>query len=362
MTAGTTGAVVPIRWRDAALNPPRAHGVPAVTGAIRANPADFLVEERLGFEPDGGAAHVLLRVEKSDSNTLYVARRLGREAGCPVREVGFAGLKDRRAVAIQWFSVPARRTATAWEDCAGDGFRVLSAHPHSRKLRRGALAGNRFRILVRGVAGATEGLEGRIAEVAARGVPNYFGPQRFGRDGANLTRVLEWASGAPLPRDREARGFVLSTARSLCFNAVLGARVRATSWDQILDGELVNLSGSASLFAATAVDGTLRRRCLAFDLHPTGPLPGRDGLVPGGAAIEVERAALAGFAAVVDRLADAGVDAGRRALRLRPDELRGSLSGEALELSFALPPGAFATAVLREIVAVAADAPGADGD
>src|SRR6185369_4271862 len=114
---------------------------------------------------------------------------LAARAGKPQVDVGFAGLKDRRSLARQWFSVPASRDTASFVGYAGDGFRVLREHPHSRKLRRGALAGNRFRIRVRGLQGDAAAIAARIARLAAAGLPNYYGPQRFGRDGANLRRV-----------------------------------------------------------------------------------------------------------------------------------------------------------------------------
>lgn len=343
----------PPRWYELALEPARAFGDPPVSGSMRVQMQDFIVEEQPRVEPDGGSAHVLLRVEKTGVDTLSVARALARHGGVRQRDVGFAGLKDRRAVAVQWFSVPARE-GLAWPGFAGAGFRVLEAHPHSRKLRRGALAGNRFRIRVRGLRGDPDRLAERIGLIAQRGVPNYFGPQRFGAGGANLERVHGWTSGAPLPRGRESRAFVLSTARALCFNAITAARVKADCWERLLDGEVVSLTGSASVFAVSAVDESLRRRCETFDVHPTGGLPGRAGLLPAGEAAAVERAALAELDSVVQALVRAAVEAARRPLRLRPDRVDWALESDALDLSFDLPAGAFATAVLRELVGASA--------
>ncbi len=333
-----------------ALGPSRAHGEPPLTGVLRATAGDFVVEELLGFEPDAGSGHVLVQVEKTDANTPYVARALARFAGVRPADVGFAGLKDRRAVATQWFSVP-RQRAVEWTGFAGEGFRVLAAHPHSRKLRRGALAGNRFRITVREVAGEVGDLPARMAVLEREGVPNYFGPQRFGREGANIERVAAWVAGGELPRGREERGFVLSAARALAFNAVLDARVRAGSWNRLLAGEVVNLAGSGSVFVAEEIDGELEARAAALDIHPTGPLPGRGGRQPVAAAGAAEALALAPCGALCARLADAGVDASRRALRLPVAGLGWSLDGTTLALEFQLPRGAFATAVLAEVVA-----------
>lgn len=353
----TAGAEPPPGWREAALGPPHALGPPVAQGVLRAAPADFNVEEQLGFEPDGGSGHWLLRVEKTAANTLAVARALARHAGTRATDVGFAGLKDYRAVATQWFSVPATRGDAGWQDLQGQGFRVLEAHPHSRKLRRGALAGNRFRIRVARPAGATREVDVRLAAIAARGVPNYFGAQRFGVGGSNLLRVARWLEDGRLPRSRDERSFALSAARSLMFNGVLGARVRAGNWDRLLQGEILNLDGTGSVFADDRSAG-LQERIARGDLHPTGPLPGRGGTRPAGAAAAFEAAALEPYGGLVEALVTAGVDAQRRALRVLPRDLDWAWEGNDLALSFVLPRGAFATSVLREVVSEVA----VDGD
>jgi tRNA pseudouridine13 synthase len=341
---------IPGDWLVAALDPPRASGLPPVRGRLRASPQDFAVEERLGFEPDGGAAHLLVRVEKTDANTLYVARALARFGGVRSADVGFAGLKDRRAVAVQWFSVPARRPAGEWSACAQDGFRVLEALPHSRKLKRGALAGNRFHITIRDLAGDVAAVAVRLERISTQGVPNYFGPQRFGRAAGNLLAVADWVGGAALPRDREQRAFVLSAARSLVFNQVLAARVAAGTWNRLLPGEVVNLAGSGSVFVAPEIDATLALRGAGLDLHPTGPLAGQGGVLAVGEAAAAEAAAVAPLAAVIRSLAEAEVEAARRPLRVVADGFEWSLDQEVLRVSFGLPRGAFATAVLREVI------------
>lgn len=346
-------------WRQLALAPPHAHGGAPVAGLIRTDPEDFHVEERLGFQPDGGAGHLLLLVEKRDANTLYVAKCLARLAGISVGDIGFAGLKDRRAVAWQWFSMPARKVRPSAAGLEGDGFRVLEVHPHSRKLRRGALAANRFRLRVRELEGDPAALTARLQTIAARGAPNYFGPQRFGRDAANLLQVSDWIDSGRLPRDRAARGFLLSAARSLAFNAVLGRRVGDGSWDRLLPGEIASLSGSSSVFRVSEVDEELARRCREGDIHPSGPMCGVGDMQPAGECAAIEQRALEMLAPLPDRLA-AIVAGERRALVLRPAELAWNVSGQELELGFELPRGAFATSLLRE--AVTATVPGSESD
>ncbi len=341
--------------RAAALAPPRAHGEPVASAALRTEAADFVVEEDLGFAPSGSGAHLLLKVRKTDANTAWVARALARLAGCHPRDVGYAGLKDRRAVAIQWFSVPQPRGGAGvagLAGAAGEGFEVLEVHPHQRKLPRGALAGNRFAIRLRAPAGDGAGLARclapRLAVIAARGVPNYFGPQRFGRDGANLQRI---AGGDPQLLPPAERGFVLSAARSVVFNAVLGARVADGSWEHPGAGDLAVLDGRGSLFKVEATDETLAARAARLEIHATGPLWGRS--EPGSAAgiLALEQRVGAQFPAACALCARAGMTQERRSLRLRVAELDWAAEAQAVVLRFHLARGSFATAVLRELIA-----------
>jgi len=338
-------------WRRIAFESPCAFGAPPASGIIRAESADFVVEERLGFEPDGDSAHFLVRVEKQDANTLHVARELAASVGRPPQEIGFAGMKDRRAIARQWFSVPSVKGREPAAGTAGNGYRVLAAYPHSRKLRRGALAANRFSLRVRDITGDAGALAARLAQVGSRGYPNYFGSQRFGVNGANLGRVQQWLERGWLPRGREGRAFLLSSARALAFNAVLGQRVADGSWNRLLPGEIVNLAGSASVFAVDQPDEALIGRCRDGDISPTGPLCGEGGMQPIGEAARVEIAVLAALDPLPARLGTAGLRAERRALVVRPAGLRHQLAADGLRLEFELPRGAFATSLLREVLA-----------
>jgi tRNA pseudouridine13 synthase len=341
----------------AALDPPRALGAPLGRGRLRVEPEDFVVEEQLGFEPAGTGQHVLLRVRKRDANTQWIARELARACGCSERDVGYAGLKDRRAVATQWFTVPQSKITT--EDWAGRGggsgeYEVLEAHRHSRKLPRGALAGNRFIIRIRGTAVDDASLASRIATVEKRGVPNYFGPQRFGKGGSNLKRISE-----DLRRLRPAeRGFVLSAARSLVFNAVLAGRVAAGSWDRLEPGDLANLDGRASHFRVEAVDEAILERSARLDIHPTGPLWGSGAPPSGGGVLELEQRVAAGLATACELVARAGMDQERRSLRLAVRDLswrRAADAADSIIIEFRLSRGAYATVVLRELFDLDAD-------
>lgn len=335
----------------AALAPPLAHGAAPCEGELRQEPEDFCVEEELGFAPAGAGEHLLLKVQKRNSNTLWVARRLARAAGCGAAAVGFAGLKDRRALAVQWFSVPRPRRQINWAALGEGDFTVLESHAHHRKLPRGALAGNCFRVRVRTRgSGAELGalLAPRLAAIERAGVPNYFGPQRFGRDGVNLAA----------PRDgqvsREQRGFMLSAARSLLFNALLAARVREGDWNRLHAGDVAVLDGRGSIFSIEQPDESLVQRCEQLAIHPTGPLWGV-GELPSAAAVQALEVRVAGEWPVQRALCEAaGMRQERRSLRLRVAGLALEEEPQAVRLSFRLPRGGFATAVLRELVRAAA--------
>jgi tRNA pseudouridine13 synthase len=329
---------------------PRWLGVPELRGLLRAAPEDFQVWELPLIEPEGDGPHLWLEVQKRGANTRWVAERLAQAAGAKPREVGFAGMKDRHAVTTQWFSIGLQEAGNAdWQSWQIPGVTILQALRHRRKLQTGALRGNRFRILLRHLEGPLEGLEERCQRLAGAGFPNYFGAQRFGRDGGNVGRGARWLErGGRISRGE--RSIYLSAVRSYLFNLVLAERVRQGSWNRLLDGDVAMLDGSRSLFPCELPDEVLERRCAAFDIHPSGPLPGRGGVPAAREALALECDALQAQQGLVESLDKAGVTADRRSLRVLPAELRWSLGEDGLALAFSLPPGAYATSLLRELV------------
>ena len=329
-----------------------AFGLPIGSGRIRVTPDDFVVREELGFEASGEGQHLLVHVRKRESNTQFVARELARMAGVRPREVGYAGLKDRNAVAEQWFTIGLPSTKSSVDVSAGGpGFEVLSTEPHHRKLRRGALACNRFEIRIADLDGEPDALAERLRVVAQRGVPNYFRPQRFGRDGSNLrTAERLLLEGASVMR-REERSFAYSAARSFLFNDLLSYRIEQGVWDRLVVGDLANLDGVGSVFRVEEIDETLTGRVAELDVHPSGPLWGKEEPETGGdpKAWELE---LCGEHPLGRALAEHGLTQSRRALRLRVQDLEWDFENDALLLQFGLTSGAFATSVLREIAQV----------
>jgi tRNA pseudouridine13 synthase len=328
---------------------PFAYGAPPLTARLRSAPEDFQVEEMLGYEADGAGEHALLWVEKRGANTDWVARELARFAGVPPVAVGYAGLKDRHAVTRQMFSVQlAGKPDPDWSAFPHAEVRVLSAARHQRKLKRGALRGNRFLLVLREVQGDRGRAEEVLERIALRGVPNYFGEQRFGRGGSNVEQARAMFAGRRVDRDK--RSFLLSAARSHIFNEVLAARVERGAWDSPLDGEIWALAGSRSWFGPEAFDATLADRLARGDIHPSGPLWGQGETPAGDVAGALENQIAAANAELANGLVAARMDQERRPLRLLPGQLRWRwLEDDALELSFELPAGAYATVVVREV-------------
>lgn len=329
----------------------RAYGPVTASARIRSVPEDFRVEEVLGFEADGEGPHVMLRVEKREANTHWAAEQLARHAGIPGREVGYAGLKDRHAVTVQHFTLNLdRRPEPDWSALAGSGIKVLDSARHRRKLKTGALEGNRFRLVLRDISRPMDTLLPRLEAIRSKGVPNYFGEQRFGRGAANLQKAEEALSGRLRIHDRRLFSLLLSSARSLIFNDVLSERVTRGNWDSLLGGEVLMLDGSRSVFKVVASDAELPRRLAQGDVHPTGPLWGRGESLASGEVQALEAQVAERHPALVKGLVKVGVEMARRSLRLPVRDCTWQADGDTLILEFFLPAGAYATTVLRELV------------
>jgi tRNA pseudouridine13 synthase len=331
---------------------PFAFGGPAGRGRLRVEPEDFVVREIPICEPDGSGEHVWLKVRKRNANTDWAARQLARFAGVAPRDISYAGLKDRYAVTEQWFSVQLPgRADPDWSKARIEGVEILRAERHSRKLKRGALRGNSFAIRVCLRAGDRALIESRLSDIARRGFPNYFGEQRFGRQGGNLSAADAMLRGEGPRLERHVRGLYLSAARSFLFNLVLAARVTAGTWERAIAGDLIQLNGSRAWFRVDLDDEALIPRVESLDVHPTGPLWGRGALATEADARALESGCLADYAEWCAGLERAGLEQDRRALRAAAVDLTWNWeTADHLQMEFTLPPGSYATALLRELI------------
>jgi tRNA pseudouridine13 synthase len=356
---------------------------PIKQALYKAKPEDFVVNERLEVDFTGQGEHLWLHIKKSGINTAYLAKLLSEWADIPLRDVGYSGLKDRLALTTQWFSLRLPKKQKPDSDFAPvdikehETVKIIAEHWHNKKLNRGTHNANQFVITLRDIEfakdqtlGDKSSVEQHLQTISKTGVPNYFGPQRFGFGGNNIrealnlfARPLKSTSSAKKKNKRksalrEQNSMELSAARSLIFNQILAARVQDGSWNTGLNGEVFNLNGSGSIFASEHMDETLQARVASGDIHPTAVMWGAGNDKVAGDAAELENTVVqqdALLAALATGLEQREVKAQRRALRLPVEDLSWRWADEqdeeqTLVLSFTLTTGSFATSVLASVV------------
>jgi tRNA pseudouridine13 synthase len=338
-----------------------AEGVPASSGVlrIRTTPEDFCVVEEPLYETTGEGNHTFVFVEKRGRTTEQVARELARAGGVSQRDVGYAGRKDRHAVTRQWFSLEGVAPERALE-FELNSVQILEAHRHPHKIKTGHLRGNRFEIVLRSEQPiALDPIRERVAAILERGMPNRYGAQRFGRDGDNAEQARRLLADARPPRDRRAARFLISALQSEVFNAVLDER--GDEFDGVLLGDIARVEESGGLFWVDDLERE-RPRAKAFEISATGPIFGKKMRAPTEDAARLERK-------IFDRLElpdlatlklPRGIRArgARRPLRIRPEglDIEPIADGLGLKLRCWLPPGAYLTVLLDELVGPVIDA------
>lgn len=330
-----------------------AYGRPESVAALKAEPADFQVEELIAYALSGEGEHLWVWVQKIGQNTDWVAKQIARWAGITPKEMGVAGKKDRQAITRQWMSLhlPGKQ-APDIESLDVPGVTLLKAIRHHRKLQTGGLSGNRFTLALRDIEGDSDQIESRLQKIAEKGVPNYFGEQRFGNDFQNLAKATALFQGQIKSPKRHQKSLYISAARSWIFNEILSERVRQGSWNRAVPGDVFQLEGSQKWFADDG-DPALSKRVVEKDLHPTGALTGRGVLPSQSGAFQVEQFVLEKHPIWQAGLEKLSLKQERRALRVLPKEMRWEwLDQSTLSVSFALPAGSYATMVIRELFEV----------
>ncbi len=325
------------------------NGKPQQTGRLKAEYTDFIVKEELGYELASEGEFVAVKVRKTNTNTLFVGEKLAKFAGISVKNMSYAGLKDRNAVTDQWFCLHlAGKETPDFSQFTEEGVKILDVTRHNRKIRVGALVGNHFELLLRDVK-QTDELEQRLTQIQAVGFPNYFTEQRFGRDGNNLTQAQRWASGEIKVKDRKKRSFYLSAARSNIFNQVVSARIQENLISQVISNDLLQLSGSNSFFQATESElAELQQRLIDNDLLLTAPLIGEDSLEK--LSPESEQQIITQYQSFIKLMKDVRMKASRRAMLCKPQNFQWQFVDDGLKLNFFLESGSYATALVRELV------------
>jgi tRNA pseudouridine13 synthase len=308
---------------------PNAYPASGASATLKRLNEDFRVTELPLQLPSGAGEHIWLDIEKNGANTAFVAQQLAEAAGVQDRDVGYAGLKDRYAITRQWFSIYLPKGETPdLTLLQHPEFKVLSQSRHVKKLRPGDLQGNRFRIVLRDVAGDRDALEANLKAVASQGAPNYFGAQRFGHDGGNVEQGRAMLAREIRVRNPKKKGIYLSAVRSFVFNEVLALRIQQGLWGKTLSGDVMDEAG-----------------------RPTGPLWGRGRVITTDEAQALENGVAERHATLCDGMEHAGLDQERRALVASPAEMSWEWpQADQLVLTFSLPAGTYATSVLNEIL------------
>jgi tRNA pseudouridine13 synthase len=340
---------------------------------IKASPDDFVVEEIPVYEPSGAGEHLFVRFEKRGLTTDDAVRTIARAMDVDLRAVGVAGLKDKVAVTTQWISLPAPAKDATIEARAQalalDGIRLLDARRHGNKLKTGHLRGNRFEIVVRGLAPeAYDGVVATLERIGREGAPNFFGAQRFGVRGDTAERARAWLTGkARAPGDPRKRRFEFSALQSAIFNAVLEARVADGTWNVPQLGDVLKKEESGGLFVCTDVQAD-RERASRGEVCPTGPIAGVKTKRPEGDMAALEDRIAAPWLEGVDLERARSLGEGtRRPLRLRVNglsvrEVMDREQTKGCKVCFVLPKGSYATTVLGSAVDLEPNAAEAAGD
>jgi len=334
--------------------------LPGSWGTVRAVPEDFRVDEVPAYLPSGAGPHLYVRIEKRGRTTRDALRTLARALDVPERDAGFAGMKDKDAVTTQWLSFPVAKDPDP-ALLAAPGLAVLEVSRHANKLRTGHVRANVFSIAVRGGDAARAAA---VAEaLAARGLPNFFGAQRFGTEGRNaevgraLLRGEETPEVRRAARDRFLRRLSISAFQSLLFNRWLAERMEDGLFAAALAGDVMKKLDTGGLFTCDdpVADGP---RVARFEIAPAGPMFGHKLRAATGEALLREERILSADGMTLEGFARGGGEAEgtRRAARL-PLRIEIAPEGDGYRARFELPKGSYATVALRELVKGEAEVP-----
>ncbi|VAW61343.1 tRNA pseudouridine(13) synthase [hydrothermal vent metagenome] len=329
-----------------------SQGEPKTSGRLKVQNSDFCVDEIMPIQTSGEGEHLWMLIEKDGSNTDWVAQQLAKHAGVKSMAVSYAGMKDRHAVTTQWFSLhlPGMDDPD-FSTLQSDEFKILKSVRHNRKLKRGALSGNRFQIRITELSGELDSLEERLQMIKQNGVPNYFGEQRFGRDMGNLFKAEKMFNRELKKVKKQQRGLYLSSARSWIFNQILSTRIQQKNALTPMLGEVYMLNGKSACFVSENNDDELQR-LNKKEINLTASLWGDGESMATADVFALEQSVANQFKNLAEGLQSARLKQERRSMRLAPENLTWNINGDVLEMEFDLPAGTFATMVLRECLLV----------
>jgi len=338
--------------------------LPGCGGVIRTKNEDFEVDEVPSYEPCGEGEHLFLWVEKRGMAPEFFARTIAQKLGISPAAVGTAGLKDRHAVTRQWVSVP-HDAEPRLAKLNSDEMRVLRTGRHTNKLKPGHLRGNRFNILIRNPNPDSKDSTNAILDrIRTLGLPNFYGPQRFGREGSTLD--LGWqclAKKAPRRIRPFLFRFALSSVQSFLFNDVLARRLWDGLFRKVIPGDVMSKWPAGGMFT-TQDPATEQVRFDAKEIVTAGPMFGSKTFPAEGVAAEREAAVLSDNGLSIESFGGFGklVLGTRRHNLVYLDDLTADWEADGLRLKFTLPAGSYATVLLAEVMKTPVDVPNEEPD
>ncbi|MCG3759265.1 tRNA pseudouridine(13) synthase TruD [Vibrio cincinnatiensis] len=326
-------------------------GQPIAKAKIKAAPEHFKVVEDLGYEFSGQGEHVMVCIRKTGENTSFVANELAKACGVKSKDVGWAGLKDRHAVTEQWLSVylpDGKFPNLAAFEAQYPSIEVLAMTRHHKKLRPGDLRGNHFELLLSEVSDMDEVMR-RLPIIAQQGVPNYFGQQRFGRDGNNVTEARRWGRDNVRSRNQNQRSLYLSAARSWIFNHIVSQRIQVGCFDRFIEGDIALKEGQAILISAEQL-AEFNQQLALQQVQVSVALAGDNALPTEKEALLIEQRELDAEPELMALIRGNRMRHERRAISLIPQHFSWEVEGNTIKLKFTLDAGSFATSIIRELV------------
>ncbi len=328
--------------------------LPGIGGALRTTPEDFFVDEEPAYLPSGEGEHVFVKLEKRGLTTAMAVERIARALNVKDRDIGVAGMKDRHAVTRQWISLPPPTQVDAVKALVLDDLTILEVAKHPHKLRTGHVRSNRFQLRVRGVSEEAVPRARAILERLAKppGAPNWYGEQRFGRDGDNAARGRAIVNGEGFPRDRKLARLLVSSLQSELFNQWLIARMADELYTAVVSGDVLHkVAGGMFTTEDPAVDGP---RLTSGEVVLTGPMFGSSMRQPAEGSVSAAREdailAAAGLARTAFATVRALAEGTRRDATITVGEPHVIGIDDGIEVTFTLPGGTYATAVMREVM------------
>ncbi|KAB2825638.1 MULTISPECIES: tRNA pseudouridine(13) synthase TruD [Aliivibrio] len=327
------------------------YGKPVATGKLKQLPEHFIVKEVLGFTFTGKGEHLMVKIRKTGENTKYVANELAKFCGVKSKDISWAGLKDRHAITEQWLSVHLPKSdhlKFALFEATHPGVEILEMTRHNKKLRPGDLLGNSFQLIATEVTDMEDVLA-RLEKVKLTGVPNYFGAQRFGHEGNNVTEARRWGRENVRTRDNTKRSFYLSAARSWIFNHIVSQRITEGYFTQPVDGDILLDENGRTVNENVTSEENIQK-VQNGDWSISAALAGDNQLPTSETALTLEQPQLDAEPDLMALIRGNRMRHERRAVELHPENLSWSAEGDTLTLNFSLTSGSFATVIMRELL------------